>query len=185
MGENKDLNSEYTQYKHSDRFSDVLDAVQRRWQSLLVERLSAAQLTLPEVPLTSPPRGEDELQRLCCAGACNINHWSSFCTCLALTDALAPMHGPSAAAMAALSCAVPALTTAWERISSRESPFAVRLQDEEADVLLYDAEDVVQATIQPVTLQAQASSVGGGRWARLRLLQCSVARALCQRCAAR
>ena len=69
MGENKDLNSEYTQYKHSDRFSDVLDAVQRRWQSLLVERLSAAQLTLPEVPLTSPPRGEDELQRLRCAGA--------------------------------------------------------------------------------------------------------------------
>lgn len=48
----------------SDDVSAVMDAAQRRWQALLVGRLAAAQLALPDVPLVSAQRQDDDLQRL-------------------------------------------------------------------------------------------------------------------------
>lgn len=42
----------------------VLNAVQQRWQTLVLERLHAAQMFLPDVPLASVPRTAQELDNL-------------------------------------------------------------------------------------------------------------------------
>lgn len=42
----------------------VLSAAQQRWQALVLERLHAAQMFLPDVPLAAPPRTAQELESL-------------------------------------------------------------------------------------------------------------------------
>jgi len=42
----------------------VLEAVQQEWQKLMQERLHAAQLLLPDIPLVAAPRSLNELSSL-------------------------------------------------------------------------------------------------------------------------
>jgi hypothetical protein len=42
----------------------VLTAAQQRWQTLALERLHAAQMFLPDVPLAAAPRTAHELDNL-------------------------------------------------------------------------------------------------------------------------
>ena len=50
----------------------VLAAAQEQWQNLVLQRLHAAQLLLPTMPLAAPPRSEQELLQMREAGKAMI-----------------------------------------------------------------------------------------------------------------
>lgn len=46
----------------------VLEVVQQHWQALMQERIVAAQMLLPDIPLVSAPRSTSEMEELHAAG---------------------------------------------------------------------------------------------------------------------